>query len=165
MSMIKSVNEPQGSRDVTLTPNSHNEPVPLPEGPPTIEGLNPAEMAHGTADQLLVVHGANFTERCIVTFENVELATVYEAPHKINATLPNDLEAGDYLVAVRLGTFEADGKPFKVLEAEAPPEEIEGELADPDEMEAEIEAAKEDGDFKPVHRGRPTTHLPKNRKR
>jgi hypothetical protein len=162
---IKSINEPQTSRTVALTPNSVNEPVPLPEGPPTIEGLNPAEMPHGTADQLLVVHGANFIPSCIITFENVELTTVYEAPNKINATLPNDLEAGDYLVAVRLGSFEAEGKPFKVIASEAPPEEIEGELADPDELEDEIEAAKEEGDFKPVHRGRPTTHLPKNRKR
>ena len=173
-SMIKSVNEPQLSREVTLTPNSHNEPAPLPEGRPTIEGLNPAEMPHGTVDQLLVVHGDNFIPGCAVTFEGVLLDTEYEAPHKLNATVPNDLEAGTYTVTVELLGASTDGQTFTVNEPAPPPETRKAhphadthpdDLVDPDELEEEIEAAEEEGDFKPVHRGRPTKNLPKNRKR
>jgi hypothetical protein len=51
-------------------------------------------------------------------------------------------------------------EPYDELEAELDKELLEAEIArheaaDPDELEEEIEAAEEDGDFKPMHRSKP----------
>jgi hypothetical protein len=145
----ESINEPQHSRTTMLTPGSPNEPLPLPEAPPAIEGLNPAEAAAGTVEQLLVVHGANFTDACVITFDGAPQLTNYEAANKLNTSLVlATVAAGDYPVTVKLGPLETEPAAiFRVVEPEAEAHEV-----DPDELEDEIEQAEDEGEFRPVHR-------------
>lgn len=157
---MKSINEPDAPSHIALTPQSVNEPRPLPEGPPTVEGLNPAEAPSGTASQLLVVHGANFIEGCVITFDGTPMATNFERADKLNTTLVlSTTPAGEYPVTVTLLSASTAPATFTVTEEAAP----EAEGVDPDELEDEIEEAEEEGDFKPVHRGRPTHTLSNKR--
>lgn len=147
--MIKSINEPQISRDVMLTPSSYNEPVPLPGGVPTVDGINPTSAAEGTASQLIVVHGTNFTEGCTVNMAGADWPTIFERPDKINATVAlAELQAGEYPLVVKLLGVSSPPQTFTVTAAGRG-------LADPDELEEELEEAEEEGDFKSTHRGRP----------
>lgn len=162
MSMIKSVNEPDTlSRERTLTPQSLNEPLPLPEGPPSVEGLNPDSSVAGT-DQLLVIHGANFTPGCVIQLGDTALDTVYEREDKINAVVPGSTPAGEYPVTVNLGPLATEATTFTITEAEGgeggegtpEPEALFEDATDPDEVEDELEQSKEEGDFKSMHRPR-----------
>lgn len=152
---IRSINEPQAVGYAhTLTPDSVNQPRPLPEGPPEIEGLNPDTAISGEADTFVVVHGKNFIPLCTVIFNGVPMLTNYESDTKLNFSIP-PTEAGEYAVVVQLGQYASDESAFTFTSAEPEPEPEEepvpGDTDDPDELEDEIEAAKEEGDFVPTH--------------
>lgn len=156
--MIKSINEPEFSREVMLTPNSLNQPAPLPEGPPTVDGINPTEAAEGTASQLIVVHGTNFTEGCVVNFGGVDQPTTFERSDKINATVAlAGAPVGEYPVVVKLLGASSPPQTFTVHAGVGSTglADDRGDYMDPDELEDELEQAKEDGDFKSMHHSRP----------
>ena len=133
---LDSINEP-GQRLTMLTPFSHNEPPDLPDLP-TLEGLNPAEAVAGET-LVVVVHGTNFTPECVILLDGVAVPTNYEKDTKLNFE-GSLTEVGVLSATVKLGSYETAALPFTVT------------AADPDDLEDEIEAAEEDGDFKPMHR-------------
>ena len=165
--MIRSINEPEAAVRNALLPNSINEPQALPDGPPSIEGLNPASAAPGGA-AFVVIHGANFTPECYVLFDDeMVLAANFESETKMNVTLPAS-EAGAHDVAIGFGPFEGGYKSqsatFTVGEVKAVRttsersanlSEVIEDPTDPDQLEDEIEAAEEDGDFVPTHGAKP----------
>ena len=162
--MIRSINEPEAAVRNALLPNSINEPQALPDGPPSIEGLNPASAAPGGA-AFVVIHGANFTPECYVLFDDeMVLAANFESETKMNVTLPAS-EAGAHDVAIGFGPFEGGYKSqsatFTVGEVKAAAKAAPATAAviedptDPDQLEDEIEAAEEDGDFVPTHGAKP----------
>ena len=150
---IKSINQPAGVQMTTVLPNSVNQPAPLPEGPPVIEGLNPSTAAADGASRLMVVHGKNFMDGAVIMFGTVALDTNFESASKLNAYIPG-WEVGEYLVTVMVGPYSSEPRTFTFTSKSEP--EPEADLADPDEMEDELEQAKEEGDFAPTHRGRAT---------
>jgi hypothetical protein len=164
--MITSVNEPGQIHTTTLTPRSINEPAAIGgsiEGgnAPKVTGVDPAGCTAGDAPLILGVTGINFVDGVAVTFDGVALDTTFVSDTSLTAALdPTPLVAGGYPVSVKAGELIA---PVAVMftVADAAPEAA---GADPDELEDEIEQAGEEGDFKPLHRGRPTKTLPTRRK-
>jgi len=154
---VDSINEP-GQRTNMLFPQSINEPAvdvdSLPKGPPTVDGLNPAEAAAGGPDLLMVIHGTNFSPMSEIKFGSTVLPTTFEKPTKINTTVTPAV-AGVYPVIVRNEFGESAPVDFTVTEVE------EARAIDPDDLDEEIAEAEEEGDFKPLH----ATHKRKPKRR
>jgi hypothetical protein len=164
---IKSVNEPGQSRDLALTPASINEPAALPDWAaeaPVITALDPTEATIGDASFTLTITGTGFYPQSVINFAGQDEPTTF-ADGALSTGVNMDVWHGPDTVSVLVhnGPIASAPADFTFLAAEAP--ELEGELADPDDLEDEIEAAEEEGDFKPVHRGRPTRTLPTRRKK
>ena len=133
-----SINEPPGSNVLARDTS---------EIAPAIEGLNPNMAMAGTANQLVVVHGKNFQQGCVITFDGKPQTTTFERADKINAKFAlTDIVAGDYPVTVKHGdVHETLPTMFTVTE------NIEAS-DDPDDIEDELEQLKEEGDVTPVRR-------------
>lgn len=111
--MIKSINEPAGSRDVMLTPNSINEPLPPGEiidnlTPPKVTGIDPAGCEVGAEPFTITVTGTDFPETAIVTISTVPLPTTYISATELTAEVDTTgVVAGGYPVTVQVGPLEA----------------------------------------------------------
>ena len=111
--MIKSINEPAGARDVMLTPNSINEPLPASEivdnlPPPKVTGLDPASCEAGAEPFTMTVTGTDFLKNAVVTINTVPLPTTYVSGTKLTAEVETaGVVAGDYPVTVQVGPLEA----------------------------------------------------------
>jgi len=172
MSSIGSINEPEGSRKTSLTPQSPNEPATLPEWAteaPIVTSLEPTECTLGDADFTIAVSGTGFYEQSTIVFAGQDEPTTLESDGTLTTGVNMAVWQGadTVQVGVRNGPIESNTMPFTfnaAPEADAAAAETE-DGADPDELEDEIEQSQEEGDFRPLHRGKPTTTLPKNRKR
>jgi hypothetical protein len=172
MSNIGSINEPEGVRKTSLTPNSVNEPATLPEWAteaPVVTSLEPTECTLGDADFTIAVRGTGFYEQSTIVFAGQDEPTTLESDGTLTTGVNMAVWQGadTVQVGVRNGPIESNTMPFTfnaAPEADAAAAETE-DGADPDELEDEIEQSQEEGDFRPLHRGKPTTTLPKNRKR
>jgi len=169
---IGSINEPEGSRKTSLTPQSPNEPATLPEWAteaPVVTGLEPTECTLGDADFTIAVSGTGFYEQSTIVFAGQDEPTTLESDGTLTTGVNMAVWQGPdtVQVGVRNGPIESNTMPFTFNAA--PEADVtaatEDDGADPDELEDEIEQSQEEGDFRPLHRGKPTTTLPKNRKR
>jgi len=165
------INEPEGVRERTLTPASPNEPPALPEWAteaPVVTGLEPTECTLGDPDFRIYVSGTGFYEQSTLVFAGVDEPTTFEDGKLSTGVNMAVWQGPDTVqVGVRNGPIESNTMPFTfnaAPEADATAA-TEDDGADPDELEDELEQAQEEGDFRPLHRGKPTTTLPKNRKR
>jgi len=166
---IGSINEPEGSRKTSLTPQSVNEPATLPDWAteaPVVTGLEPTECTLGDPDFRIYVSGTGFYEQSTLVFAGQDEPTTFEdgkLSTGVNMAVwhgPDTVQVG-----VRNGPIESNTMPFTFKAAPEADATATDEGADPDELEGEIEDAEEDGDFRPVHRGRAGAKtLPKNRK-
>jgi hypothetical protein len=147
-----SINEPHAPSRQTFSPVSINEPPTIDEiNPPKATGLNPTGVAIGDPPQTLHVNGMNFTSDTLIVFDEVHVVTQFVSVTELTAALDPSafVEARGYPVTVALGPYTAQpATMFTVTEAAQD---------DPDEMEDEIDAARDDGDFKPTHASRPKT--------
>lgn len=169
---IKSINEPLGpGRTTMLTPQSINEPrdIEMPD-PPIITALVPNSCGIGDPEFTLDVEGSGFYPASVIYFAGLDMPTTYnDGTLSTSITPPQQPAEGTAQVVVPCqvanGPVMSDTVQFAFLD----PVEIErggeGEGADPDDLEEEIEQAGEEGDFKPLHRGRPSKTLPKHRKK
>ena len=171
MSSIGSINEPEGSRKTSLTPQSVNEPATLPEWAteaPIVTSLEPTECTLGDPDFRIYVSGTGFFDQSVIVFAGQDEPTTLESDGTLTTGVNMAVWHGPdtVQVGVRNGPIESNTMPFTFNAApEADATTATDEGADPDELEDELEQAQEEGDFRPLHRGRPTTTLPKNRKR
>ena len=170
MSSIGSINEPEGSRKTSLTPQSPNEPATLPEWAteaPIVTSLEPTECTLGDADFTIAVSGTGFYEQSTIVFAGQDEPTTLESDGTLTTGVNMAVWHGPdtVQVGVRNGPIESNTMPFTFKAAPEADTAVAEEGADPDELEDELEQAQEEGDFRPLHRGRPTTTLPKNRKR
>jgi len=178
---IGSINEPEGSRKTSLTPQSPNEPATLPEWAteaPVVTSLEPTECTLGDPDFRIYVSGTGFYDQSVIVFAGQDEPTTLESDGTLTTGVNMAVWHGPDTVpvGVRNGPIESNMMPFTFKAAGDEPtsmaEKVLGPLdepnedgADPDELEDEIEQSQEEGDFRPLHRGKPTTTLPKNRKR
>jgi hypothetical protein len=177
---IGSINEPEGSRKTSLTPQSPNEPATLPgwaTEAPVVTSLEPTECTLGDADFTIAVSGTGFYEQSTIVFAGQDEPTTLESDGTLTTGVNMAVWQGPdtVQVGVRNGPIESNTLPFTfnaAPEATSMAEKVLGPLdepsegdADPDELEDEIEQSQEEGDFRPLHRGKPSTTLPKNRKR
>ena len=82
MSNIGSINEPEGVRKTSLTPNSVNEPATLPEWAteaPVVTSLEPTECTLGDADFTIAVRGTGFYEQSTIVFAGQDEPTTLES--------------------------------------------------------------------------------------
>ena len=169
MSSIGSINEPEGSRKTSLTPQSPNEPATLPEWAteaPVVTSLDPTECTLGDPDFRIYVSGTGFYEQSTLVFAGQDEPTTFEDGKLSTGVNMAVWQGPDTVqVGVRNGPIESNTMPFTFNAAPEADAAVAEEGADPDELEDELEQAQEEGDFRPLHRGRPTTTLPKNRKR
>ena len=170
MSSIGSINEPEGSRKTSLTPQSPNEPATLPEWAteaPIVTSLEPTECTLGDADFTIAVSGTGFYEQSTIVFAGQDEPTTLESDGTLTTGVNMAVWHGPdtVQVGVRNGPIESNTMPFTFKAAPEADTAVAEEGVDPDELEDELEQAQEEGDFRPLHRGRPTTTLPKNRKR
>ena len=155
---VTSINEPQASRAVMLTPQSINEPTELPDFggfppvTPVLTSLTPDTAVIGGADVTMKVSGTGFTPASVITFNGGDEPTSFTSPTEVStgvkpstATTP-----GAYPVTVRNGDLDSGQLSFTFTAAEPEAEATWG--ADPDELEDEIEQAREDGEFVPTHK-------------
>ena len=171
MSSIGSINEPEGSRKTSLTPQSPNEPATLPEWAteaPVVTSLEPTECTLGDADFTIAVSGTGFYEQSTIVFAGQDEPTTLESDGTLTTGVNMAVWQGPdtVQVGVRNGPIASNTLPFTfnaAVEADATVATEDG--ADPDELEDEIEQSEEEGDFRPLHRGKPSNSLPKNRKR
>lgn len=177
---IKSINEPGTSRTTAMMPLSINEPTTpqdwieaqppgtLPEVPPgattpVVTGLEPAECRIGDESFTVAVIGTGFLPSSVMVFAGQDEPTTFVDPTRVTTGVNMDVWHGPdtVKVSVRNGDVMSNEVDF-TFHPEAEPEAA--KVADPDDLEEEIEAAEDDGDFTPMHRGRPTTKLPTRRK-
>ena len=174
---IKSINEPGTSRETMLTPASVNEPPVLPEWAseaPVVESIDPAETTIGDPSFDVVLSGSGFYEESVIVFAGQDEPTTL-TDGKLSTGVNMDVWHGPdtVKVSVRNGPIASNEVDFTFLAADAPEataakstesDSVDADYADPDEMEDELEQAEEEGDFKPVHRGKPSRNTPKNRR-
>jgi hypothetical protein len=178
---IKSVNEPGTSREMMLTPASVNEPPVLPEWAseaPVVESITPTETTIGDPSFDVVLSGSGFYEQSVIVFASHDEPTTL-TDGKLSTGVNMDVWQGadTVKVSVRNGPIASNEVDFTFKAAtEARADDIpvndgasglvdnSGDYMDPDDLEEEIEEAGDEGDFKPVHRGKPSRSLPKNRK-
>ena len=178
---IKSINEPNSSREMMLTPASVNEPPVLPEWAseaPVVESIDPAETTIGDPSFDVVLSGSGFYEQSVIVFAGQDEPTtlidgklstgvnmdVWQGPDTVKVSVRNGPIPSNEVDFTFLAAAEADATESDSVDHESA-RSLHDELADPDDLEEEIEEAEEEGDFKPVHRGKPSSTLPKNRKR
>ena len=163
------INEPGGVRERALMPASPNEPPALPEWAteaPVVTGLEPTECTLGDPDFRIYVSGTGFYEQSTLVFAGQDEPTTFEDGKLSTGVNMAVWQGPDTVqVGVRNGPIESNTMPFTFKAAPEADTAVAEEGADPDELEDEIEQSQEEGDFRPLHRGRPTTTLPKNRKR
>jgi len=172
---IKSINEPNSSREMMLTPASVNEPPVLPEWAseaPVVESIDPPETTIGDPSFDLIVSGTGFYEQSVIVFAGQDEPTTLTDGKLSTGVNMNVWQGPDTVkVSVRNGPIPSNEVDFTFLAAGEPvadstkSDSVDADYADPDDLEEEIEEAEEEGDFKPVHRGKPSSTLPKNRKR
>lgn len=164
---IKSINEPDAPvHERTLTPPSINEPPTLPDwakDEPVVTGLDPTECTLGEPDFTIYVSGTGFYDQSVIVFAGHDEPTTLETDGTLSTGVNMAVWQGPdtVQVGVRNGPIMSNSMGFTF---QAAPE---GGVAavDPDDLEDEIDEAAEEGDFKSMHRGRPTTTLPHKRKR
>lgn len=165
MSTTESINEPGKSRN-SHTPRSINEPPEMPDiPPPVISSIDPEGCAIGDADFTLEVHGENFFTGSIIFFAGHDEPTTYdEAAKTVSTGVKPSLWANPVVVQCQVhnGEMMSNAVDFTFAEAADLSRRSEAE-ADPDVLEEEIEAAEEEGDFKPLHAARPKAK-PKGRR-
>jgi hypothetical protein len=159
---MKSINEPDAPSHIALTPTSINEPPSLPDWatePPVVTGLEPAECTLGDPSFTIYVSGTGFFPESVIVFAGHDEPTTFE-DDKLSTGVNMDVWQGPdtVQVSVRNGPIMSNSMGFTF---NAP----EGGVAavDPDDLEEEIDEAEEEGDFKPVHRGRPSHTLSNKR--
>jgi len=149
MSVI-SINEPETSRKIVLTPASVNEPPVLPEWAseaPVVESIAPTEATIGDPSFDVVLSGTGFYEQSVIVFAGQDEPTTL-TDGKLSTGVNMDVWQGPdtVKVSVRNGPIASNEVDFTFLET-AP----EATGADPDELEDEIEQARDEGDFRPTH--------------
>jgi hypothetical protein len=163
------INEPEGVRERTLTPASPNEPPALPDWAteaPVVTSLEPTECTLGDPDFRIYVSGTGFYEQSTLVFAGQDEPTTFEDGKLSTGVNMAVWQGPDTVqVGVRNGPIESNTLPFTFNAAPEADAASTEDGADPDELEDEIEQSQEEGDFRPLHRGKPTTTLPKNRKR
>lgn len=125
--MIKSINEPEGSRDVMLMPNSVNEPLEPGDiidnlTPPRVTGIDPAGCEVGADPFTMTVTGMDFPDNAVVTISTVPMPTTYVSDTELTAEVDTTgVVAGGYPVTVQVGPLEAQpAVMFTVSEPAAP---------------------------------------------
>ena len=170
MSNIGSINEPEGVRKTTFTPNSVNEPATLPEWatePPVVTGLEPTECTLGDPDFRIYVSGTGFYEQSTLVFAGQDEPTTFEDGKLSTGVNMAVWQGPDTVqVGIRNGPIESNTMPFTFKAAGEPaadeqwrttsvstatPPGHDADYSDPDELEDELEQAEEEGDFKPTH--------------
>lgn len=164
MSTTESINEPGKSRN-SHTPRSINEPPEMPDIPaPRITSIDPEGCAIGDPDFTLEVHGENFFAGTMIFFAGHDEPTTYdEAAGTVSTGVKPSLWGSSVVVQCQVHNGEQMSNAVDFTFSAGVEAATEG--ADPDVLEEEIEAAEEEGDFKPMHRGRTTSTLPGKRKR
>ena len=171
MSSIGSINEPEGSRKTSLTPQSVNEPATLPEWAteaPVVTSLEPTECTLGDPDFRIYVSGTGFYEQSTLVFAGQDEPTTFEDGKLSTGVNMAVWQGPDTVqVGVRNGPIESNTMPFTFNAAEAPEAEgqwrttsvstatppghdADADYSDPDVLEDELEQAREDGDFTPA---------------
>lgn len=159
---MKSINEPNApSHNMTLTPASINEPPTLPDwakDEPVVSGLEPTECTLGDPDFTIYVSGTGFYPQSVIVFAGHDEPTIFEDGKLSTGVNMSVWQGPDTVqVSVRNGPIMSNAMNFTF---NAPTPEILGETSDPmlpvdpDELEDELEQAKEEGDFKPMHKRR-----------
>ena len=155
MSVI-SINEPETSRKIVLTPQSLNEPATLPEWAteaPVVTAIEPTECTIGDPSFDVVLSGTGFYEQSVIVFAGQDEPTTL-TDGKLSTGVNMDVWQGPdtVKVSVRNGPIESNEVDFTFNAApEGGAMAAKSEGADPDELEDEIEQAKDDGDFRPTH--------------
>ena len=152
MSSIGSINEPEGVREKTLTPQSPNEPTTLPEWAteaPVVTSLEPTECTLGDANFTIAVSGTGFYEQSTIVFAGHDEPTTLESDGTLTTGVNMAVWQGPdtVQVGVRNGPIESNTLPFTFKAAKEPPPE-EGEAGamttedgtDPDELEGQDRA-------------------------
>lgn len=153
--MIRSINEPQVSREMMFTPASINEPLALPEGgkpeAPTLSSLDPAVATIGAADVTMQCTGSNFTPSAFITFNGGQETTQWHSATKVTTIVKPSTATtpGFYPVTVVTQFGESEAKSFEFRESDGGTKVR--AAYDPDTLEEEIEEAEEEGDFKSMH--------------
>jgi len=169
---IGSINEPEGSRKTSLTPQSPNEPATLPEWAteaPVVTGLEPTECTLGDADFTIAVSGTGFYEQSTIVFAGQDEPTTLESDGTLTTGVNMAVWQGPdtVQVGVRNGPIESNTMPFTFKAAETPEAEgqwrttavstatppghdADADYSDPDELEDELDQAREEGDFTPA---------------
>jgi hypothetical protein len=168
---IESINEPNSSRTWMVTPVSINEPPKMDmPNPPHITSIAPTTAAIGDPSFTLVVTGTGFYPDSVIVFAGNDEPTTLQG----DGTLTTDVNMAVWLgpdtlpVVVRNFNVVSNAVQFTFTATAASTEQAPAKharVADPDEIEEEIEEAEEEGDFKPLHRGKPTHTLPHKRKK
>jgi hypothetical protein len=155
MSNIGSINEPEGVREKTLTPQSPNEPAALPDWAteaPVVTSLEPTECTLGDADFTIAVSGTGFYEQSTIVFAGQDEPTTLESDGTLTTGVNMAVWQGPdtVQVGVRNGPIESNTLPFTFNAAPEADTAATEEGADPDELEDELEQAREEGDFSSV---------------
>jgi hypothetical protein len=155
MSNIGSINEPEGVRKTSLTPQSPNEPATLPEWAteaPVVTSLEPTECTLGDADFTITVSGTGFYEQSTIVFAGQDEPTTLESDGTLTTGVNMAMWQGPdtVQVGIRNGPIESNTLPFTFNAAPEADAASTEDGADPDELEDELEQAREEGDFSPV---------------
>ena len=168
---IGSINEPEGSRKTSLTPQSVNEPATLPDWAteaPVVTSLEPTECTLGDADFTIAVSGTGFYEQSTIVFAGQDEPTTLESDGTLTTGVNMAVWQGPdtVQVGVRNGPIESNTMPFtfnaaepaadeqwrttSVTTATPPGHDADADYSDPDELEDELDQAREEGDFTPA---------------
>lgn len=162
MSGLPSINEPETSRKIVLTPQSVNEPATLPEWAteaPVVASIAPAEATIGDPSFDVVLSGTGFYEPSVIVFAGHDEPTTL-TDGKLSTGVNMDVWQGPdtVKVSVRNGPIQSNEVDFTFLPVDIPVNDgasglvdNSGDYIDPDDLEEEIEQAKEEGDFRPTH--------------
>ena len=155
---IESINEPDG-RTWMVTPVSINEPPDLAAipGTPTITSLAPTSAVIGDPSFTLVVTGTNFYDGSVIVFAGNDEPTTYTDAQTVSTGVDMNVWLGADTVPVQVRNFNMVSNSVDFVftaTAAVTAAAHEAPGADPDDLEEEINEAAEEGDFKPVHRGR-----------
>jgi hypothetical protein len=176
--VVRSINEPGTSRQ-SFTPQSINEPLPLAglDVPaPTITSINPTQAAIGDPTFTIVVTGENFFAGTVLNFAGYDEPTTHDGntvstivnmdywhgPDAITVYVHNGEKVSNEMIFTFLPPATRAARAAVEARASGLVDDS-GDYLDPDELEEEIEESEDDGDFKPVHRGRPANTLSNKR--
>jgi hypothetical protein len=154
---IVSINEPDG-HTWSLTPESINEPPDYGEmvDPPAIDALTPGACLIGDADFTLYVSGTGLYQGSVINFAGHDEPTTLNEDGTLSTGVKPALWVNPVTVQVyvRNGPVLSNELPFTFSDTALASAAHAAHGADPDDLEEEINEAAEEGDFKPVHRGR-----------